>query len=447
MSSKNKLRWWLIPAFYAAVLACLFWRSFLPGFVHFNNDAPLGMLNSAWLQFPECMTGQWYDLNVIGANAGTSSPDIVSLIRWALGPVGCAKYVAAIALWILGICAWFFFRQLKLSPLAASLGALATMLSSSYFAGACWSVASVEIAIGFDFLALALVVASNNETPWHIRWTRLALAGLCVGINVMEGADVGALCSMFVAVFIIYKVLIEDVVPLVGIERVIILCCVNGAFLSLFVLGIVFGLGIFKLCLLLVFLLVAAFVLNWSLIRKLIPLAKTERIVALSLVNLAFLLLFICGIVHGFGFFPLALLLIVAVVLNWALFCYHLFVNRCGLGVIRLAVNRHFRGFHRHPDCCVARGQFQFKASPALDRTRKPRRNTGTGRRNGVCQKKKRSASLCRDCSATEWTRPINCRPSCRRPIKAEFIGAAWDAVRKLTVSSIAAGKAHRRQA
>jgi len=79
--------------------------------------------------------------------------------------------------------------------------------------------------------------------------------------------------------------------------------------------------------------------------RKLIPLTKTEQIVALSLVNLAFLLLFICGIVHGFGFFPLALLLIVAIMLNWALLRYHLFVNRCGLGVIRLAVIAVFAGF------------------------------------------------------------------------------------------------------
>ena len=56
-----------------------------------------------------------------------------------------------------------------------------------------------------DFFALGLVVANTRETPWLIRWVRLALAGLCVGMNVMEAADVGALYSMFVAAFVFYK--------------------------------------------------------------------------------------------------------------------------------------------------------------------------------------------------------------------------------------------------
>ena len=335
----------LTALLFVVVLALLFWRSFLPGFVHFSNDGPLGQQMTAWARLPQAFLGTWGDLNDIGSNAGSYTPNVSALTRWVLGPVGYAKFLPPLALLILGLGAWAFFRQLKLSPLAATLGALAATLNSTYFASACWGVATQQIAIGMDFFALALVVSNTSEPSAHIRWTRLALAGLAVGINVTEGADIGAIFSMLVAIFVIYKVLIEDVVPLVEIERVIVLCCVNGVVLSLIVLGIVFGLGIFKLCLLLVLLLVAAFALNWSLIRKLIPLTKTERIMALSLVNLAFLLLFIRGIVHGFGFFPLALLLIVAVLLNWALLRFHLFVNRCGLGIIRLAVIAAFAGF------------------------------------------------------------------------------------------------------
>jgi hypothetical protein len=130
---------------------------------------------------------------------------VVSLLFMAIGPVGYAKFLAPFALLILGISAWIFFRTVKLSPLAAALGGIAVMLTSAFFAGACWSVASLEIAIGFDFLALALIVANHDETPWRIRWTRLALAGLCIGVNVMEAADVGALCSIFVAIFVIFK--------------------------------------------------------------------------------------------------------------------------------------------------------------------------------------------------------------------------------------------------
>ena len=209
MSNKHKTRWWLIPAFCAVVLAGLFWRSFLPGFVHFNNDGPLGVLSAAWLQFPDCMTGQWDDLNYIGLNAGTSTPDIVSLIRWALGPVGCAKFVALIALWILAFGAWTLFRQLKLSPLATTLGALAGMLNSTFFSTACWGVASQQIAIGLDFLALALVAGYTSATPTLVRWGRLALAGLCVGMNVMEAADIGALFSILVAIAVFFYSLTE----------------------------------------------------------------------------------------------------------------------------------------------------------------------------------------------------------------------------------------------
>ena len=110
---------WFAPLLLLIVLAILFWRSFLPGFVHFSNDGPLGMQNAAWLDFPESMSGQWYDLNSIGNSAGASSPDVATLIRWTIGTVGYAKFLAPIALWILGVGAWFCFRQMKLSPLAA----------------------------------------------------------------------------------------------------------------------------------------------------------------------------------------------------------------------------------------------------------------------------------------------------------------------------------------
>ena len=145
------------PLLLLGVIALLFWRSFAPGYVHFSNDGPLGQQNVNWQKLPAAMTGMWDDLNVVGVNVGTSTPDIRALIFWALGPVGYSKFFAPISLFILGLGAWTFFRALKLSPLAAVLGALAAMLSSTFFAGACWGIASLEIAIGLDFLALALV--------------------------------------------------------------------------------------------------------------------------------------------------------------------------------------------------------------------------------------------------------------------------------------------------
>ena len=159
----------LVALLLAIILSVLFYRSFLPDYVHFSNDGPLGAQNGAWLRLPRALTGMWDDLNDIGANGGVP-PGVTALLRLLLGPLGIAKFFAPIALFILGLGAWTFFRQLRLSPLAATLGALAATLNSAYFATACWGVASQQIAIGMDFFALALVVSNTSETPALIRW-------------------------------------------------------------------------------------------------------------------------------------------------------------------------------------------------------------------------------------------------------------------------------------
>ncbi len=192
------------------VLACFFWRSFLPGFVHFSNDGPLGMQSAAWMHLPAALTGQWYDLNSIGDNRGTFSPGLTAALLWLLGPVGYAKFLVPVTLFLVGLGACFFFRQLKLSPLAVTLGTLAAVLNSTFFADACWGVASHEIALSMVFFALGLIVANTPETRPSVRWVRLALAGLCVGINVMEAADIGALYSLFIAAFVFYKAITDD---------------------------------------------------------------------------------------------------------------------------------------------------------------------------------------------------------------------------------------------
>jgi hypothetical protein len=194
----------------AVILAVLFYRSFLPDYVHFSNDGPLGQQNADWTSLPASFTGNWGDLNSIGSNVGLCPLDLTSLMRWVLGPVGYAKFLSPLALFILGLGAWTFFRQLRLSPLAALLGGLAAALNSAYFATACWGVASQQVAIGMIFFALALVVSNSPETPVLVRWTRLALAGLAVGMNVMEAADIGAIFSLFVVVFVLFRALVAE---------------------------------------------------------------------------------------------------------------------------------------------------------------------------------------------------------------------------------------------
>jgi hypothetical protein len=193
----------------ALTLCILFYRSFNPDCVVFSNDGPLGQAHASWSRVPAAFFGIWIDLNDIGFSGGAAAPSISCLVSWLFGPFGFAKFYAPICLFILGLGAWTFFRQLKLSPLAAALGGLAAALNSDFFGTACWGVASQQIAIGMDFFALALVVSNSPKTPALVRWTRLALAGLAVGINVMEAADIGALFSLCVAAFVFYKAIAE----------------------------------------------------------------------------------------------------------------------------------------------------------------------------------------------------------------------------------------------
>ena len=214
MKSKNNAATPAVGRFYAVgllalILVVLFWRSFLPDYVHFSNDGPLGEQNVNWLRLPSAMFGMWDDLNDVGYGTGAFSAGITMVLKWVLGPVGYAKFYPLAALFILGLGAWTFFRALKFPPLATTLGALATMLNSTFFATACWGVASQQIALGLDFFALALFMANTADTPTLVRWARLALAGLCVGLNVTEAADVGALCSLLIAAFIFYKSLVD----------------------------------------------------------------------------------------------------------------------------------------------------------------------------------------------------------------------------------------------
>src|SRR5215469_14387469 len=139
----------------ALILATLFAKSFLPDYVHFSNDGPLGEINTAWSRFPTSMTGTWDDLNGLGIPVGTAAPDLTQISAWLLGPINFSKFYVPIAMFILGVAAWTFFRQLKLSPLAAALGGLATALNSCYMGNACWGTCSVQIAEGMVFLALA----------------------------------------------------------------------------------------------------------------------------------------------------------------------------------------------------------------------------------------------------------------------------------------------------
>src|SRR5579884_917620 len=180
--------------------------AFLPGRTLFSNDGPLARLISECHRLPDSFYGVWEDLNSVGYREQGALPDITCGLRWVLHPILFSKFYAAIAILILGMGAWTFFRQLKLAPAACILGGLAAALNSDFFSTACWGVASHPITVGMAFFAMAALL---NTSSWRT-WLYALLAGAAVGMGVTEGADVGVIFSIYVAIFAMYHAWISE---------------------------------------------------------------------------------------------------------------------------------------------------------------------------------------------------------------------------------------------
>lgn len=188
-------------------LAILFAKSLVEKYVVFSNDGPMGGMVAAQNQVPETLTGLWQDLNSIGSQFPAALPTISTGFRLVTTPLLYSKFFCPFSLLVLGVCAWFCFRQLKLAPVAACLGSLAVVLDSCFFAISCWGVAAQTIMVGMMFLALGLVARTTHGSR---RWLNIVLAGFAVGMGVMEGFDLGALFSMLVAAFVVYQALMLE---------------------------------------------------------------------------------------------------------------------------------------------------------------------------------------------------------------------------------------------
>ncbi len=192
---------WLV-----VLLGFLFREGLLPGRTVFSNDGPLGAISAKCASQPEGFFGYWQELNWIGTTGPSASPNITNGLSLVLGPLYFSKVYAPFALLFLGLSAWFCFRQWKFSPLACFLGGIAASLNSDFFSTACWGVASQPLSFGFDFLALAALADQTSRR----RWVRVALAGLAVGMGVMEAFDIGAIFSIVVAAFVVFQALAGD---------------------------------------------------------------------------------------------------------------------------------------------------------------------------------------------------------------------------------------------
>ena len=189
-----------------AVLALLFHRSFLPGEVLFSNDGPLGAMKAQTIHSWDNLRGYWQDLNWLGGKQPGGFLSLGYLTFAVLGPVLVSKFMVPISLLLLGLSAWFFFRQMGFHPVACVLGGLAAALNTDAVSISCWGLPGWTLARACVFLALA---ALPHGSVTRI-WIRTALAGLAVGLALMDGFDVGAIFSLYIAAYVVFQTFVNE---------------------------------------------------------------------------------------------------------------------------------------------------------------------------------------------------------------------------------------------
>ncbi|MEK7677799.1 MAG: hypothetical protein AAB676_18370 [Verrucomicrobiota bacterium] len=184
-----------------AVLAVTFRLSLSPEQTLFSNDGPLGVISCEANSLPSGLKGVWQNLNWLGIEFVSGPPNLTDALSLLTGPLVFSKIYAPVALLFLGLCAWFFFRQLRFSPTVCILAALAASLHTNTFSNACWGLPSRALTLGAIFLALAALHSATQNRPLP----KTALAGMAVGMAIMEGFDVGAFFSLCVAALVLFQ--------------------------------------------------------------------------------------------------------------------------------------------------------------------------------------------------------------------------------------------------
>ena len=184
----------------------LFWDSLDPALILFSNDGPLGSISTDAIEMPGTFSGYWHDLNWLGYEQPSASPGIYMALGLLLQKsVLYLKWCTPICLVILGLSAWFFFRTLGFRNLVCTIGAVAAAFNMEVVSYACWGLPSRSLTFATSFLAGAFVLRALKSRPWP----NLALAGICVGLGLMEGYDVGALFSLYIAAFVLFGFVIK----------------------------------------------------------------------------------------------------------------------------------------------------------------------------------------------------------------------------------------------
>ncbi len=182
-------------------MSVLFFNSFRAEQTLFSNDGPLGAITSEQGSTPDGFAGAWIDLNWVGYRQPSASPNITSLLSLLFGPLFFSKFYVPCALLILGLSAWTLLRQLGFKSIVCVLGGFAIALNTDPFSYACWGLASLPLTMAAAFLALGSLAHVSTKGIG----LRTCLAGLAVGLGIMEGYDNGAIFSLYVAAFAVFQ--------------------------------------------------------------------------------------------------------------------------------------------------------------------------------------------------------------------------------------------------
>jgi hypothetical protein len=181
-------------------MALLCHQAFQSHWLMWANDNQLGPMKAACAGLPGVFRGWWQDFWWIGMDFPNAWPSLDFLLRIVISPEMYLKIFTPLTMLLLGFSAWVLFRQWKFAPMVCVLGGLAAGLNMHCFSNACWGLGTWNIAMAMIFLALAALVTDSIRQSW----IKAILAGLAVGMAVMEGFDSGAILSVYVGVFTVF---------------------------------------------------------------------------------------------------------------------------------------------------------------------------------------------------------------------------------------------------
>lgn len=183
------------------VLGVMFIESFNPDRIHFASDGPLGASAMEYYKLPGTFRGIWQDLNWVGGWVGSAVPTLTNLALWSLGPMLYSKFYAPLSLLVLAVAVWFCFARWGFPWWVCLFGALAAALNTDFFSYACWGLGTLPLAVAWVFLALAALGTEEGPRPW----LGAAVAGLGVGLSIVEGFDTGAICSLYLGCYALFQ--------------------------------------------------------------------------------------------------------------------------------------------------------------------------------------------------------------------------------------------------